>query len=229
MTSHMNMQLHEDLSLHRWPLGAKAGNGPATLDGAASGGSDGDACGPRDGAHAPGTRRARHTRMPRRNRRGLIGMLLSIVVAVVIVIAIFAIYNQLTASASAAQTAVFVRQVAPQITNQYRGNYTGLNNAAAVSSGFIPDNWRNGANIEDPDGTTVTIASANSNANFTITFVGGVPVQTCKAVLGALKTDRTFDRVTVGSNNRNRDAVDTPAEINTQCTGSGGGFVLQFK
>jgi len=167
--------------------------------------------------------------MPRRGRRGLIGMLLSIVVAVVIVIAIFAVYNQLTASASAAQTAVFVRQLAPQITNQYRGNYTGLNNAAAVSSGSVPDNWRNGNMIMDPDGTTVTIAATTSGGSFTITFVGGVPVQTCKAVLGALKSDQIFAAVQFGSAGTPHRNVDTPAKINSECARSAGGnFVLRF-
>ena len=178
---------------------------------------------------APSTGSALRTRMPRRHKRGLIGMLLSIVVAVVIVIAIFAVYNQLTASASAAQTALFVRQLAPQITNQYRGNYTGLDNAAAVSSGSVPDNWRNGNTIKDPDGTTVTIAATTSGGSYTITFAGGVPVQTCKAVLGALKSDRTFAAVQFGSAGTPRRNVDTPAEINTQCARSAGGnFVLRF-
>ena len=176
------------------------------------------------------SRSARRTCMPRRNRRGLIGMLLSIVVAVVIVIAIFAVYNQLTASATAAQTAIFVRQLAPQITNQYRGNYTGLDNAAAISSGFIPDNWRNGNTIKEPNGTTVTIASGGNIGRFKITFAGGVPVQTCKAVLGALKSDGRFHGVGFGSTNRRKNLVDTPAKINSECARSAGGdFIVRFR
>ncbi len=179
---------------------------------------------------ARSTRSARRTCMPRRNRRGLIGMLLSIVVAVVIVIAIFAVYNQLTASASAAQTAVFVRQLAPQISNQYRGTYTGLDNAAAISSGFIPDNWRNGNTITDPNGATVTVASAPNSSRFNITFVGGVPVQTCKAVLGALKSDGRFHAVGFGSTSRRKNLVDTPAKINSECARSAGGdFIVRFR
>ncbi len=176
------------------------------------------------------SRGARRTCMPRRNRRGLIGMLLSIVVAVVIVIAIFAVYNQLTASASAAQTAVFVRQLAPQISNQYRGNYTGLNNAAAVSSGFIPDNWRNGNAIRSPSGARVTIGPLDSGRNFRITFHFGVPVQTCKAVLSALKSDQRFYTLRVGGTSTPRRDVDTPAKINTECAGFGrGDFEPRFR
>ena len=170
----------------------------------------------------------RNGRFPRRHRRGLIGMLLTIVVAVVIIIAVFAAYNQVTASASAAQTAVFVRQLAPQVANEYRGNYDGLTSEAAIRSGFVPDNWHNGTTITDPDGTTVTIASANSNANFTIMIDGGVPSQTCKAVLGALKSDPTFVGVNVGDGSGNPVRAITPADINTECAKTGA-FAVTFR
>ena len=179
--------------------------------------------------HRATGRVARRSRTPRRGRRGLIGMLLSIVVAVVIIIAIFAVYNQLTASASAAQTAVFVRQLAPQISSEYRGAYDGLTKEAAIRSGFIPYNWRNGNTITDPTGATVMIGASTNGRRFLITFDGGVPVQTCKAVLGAFKTDRTFRGVLFGSTNKGRDEVDTAAEINSACGASPrADFVLRF-
>ena len=169
-------------------------------------------------------------RRPRRNRRGLIGMLLSIVVAVVIVIAIFAVYNQLTASANAAQTAIFVRQLAPQIANQYRGNYRGLNNQAAIRSGFVPDNWYSGTTIKDPDGAAVTIATAATpvpaNSTFTVTFGDGVPPQTCKAVLGALKSDPRYVSVKVGAAGAVR--ASTQSDIDTECAKEGD-FVVKFR
>ena len=166
-------------------------------------------------------------RLPRRNRRGLIGMLLTIVVAVVIVIAIFAAYNQVTASSSAAQTAVFVRQLAPQITNQYRGNYAGLTNAAAISSGFVPDNWVvTPSKIDDPNGRDVEIAGTATN--FSITIAGGVPSQTCKAVLGALKSDPTFVGVKVGGGSGNAVRAITQAAINTECAKTGN-FAVTFR
>ena len=200
---------------------------------AVSGGFDADNCGGHAGSmrrvrQTPGRGRLpRHSRTPRRRRRGLIGMLLTIVVAVVIVIAIFAAYNQVTASSSAAQTAIFVRQLAPQITNEYRGNYAGLTNAAAISSGFVPDNWAVSSNaIDDPNGRDVTIAGTATN--FTITIAGGVPSQTCKAVLGALKSDPTFVGVKVGGGAGNAVRATTQAAINTECAKTGN-FVVTFR
>ena len=168
--------------------------------------------------------------MPRRSRRGLIGMLLSIVVAVVIVIAVFAVYNQVTAAANAAQTAVFVRQLAPQISSQYRGDYTGLDNAAAISSGFVPENWRNGTHIVNPDGARVTIRAGGSTVErFVVIFVGGIPVGSCKAVLGALKSDPTFFSVTIGDRNHVRSTIDTAATITAACASSASGdFRVRF-
>ena len=167
--------------------------------------------------------------IPRRGRRGLIGMLLSIVVAVVIVIAIFAVYNQVTAAANAAQTAVFVRQVAPQITSEHRGNYPGLNNAAAVSSGLVPDNWRNGDTIVAPSGARVTF-SPGGGGSFLITFGDGVPTETCKAVLGAIKSDHTLWEVRSGGTTRLADAIKDPSGINGACAGSADAdFVLRFR
>ena len=183
---------------------------------------------------SPGPRRdvkvARRSRTPRRGRRGLIGMLLSIVVAVVIVIAIFSVYNQLTAAANAAQTALFVRQLAPQITSQYRGDYTGLDNAAAISSGFVPDNWRNGDTITDPSGARVTIRAGGSTVErFVVIFVGGIPVGSCKAVLGALKSDPTFFSAMSSGGNHVRSTIDTPATITAACAGSASGdFRVRF-
>ena len=166
---------------------------------------------------------------PRRGRRGLIGMLLSIVVAVVIVIAIFAVYNQVTAAANAAQTAVFVRQVAPQITSEHRGNYPGVNNPAVISSGFVPDNWRNGDTIVSPSGARVTFSSGGGGS-FLITFVAGVPTETCKAVLGAIKSDHTLWEVRSGGTTRLADAIKDPSGINGACAGSADAdFVLRFR
>ena len=166
---------------------------------------------------------------PRRSRRGLIGMLLTIVVAVVIVVAIFAAYNQVTASSTAAQTAVFVRQLAPQITNQYRGNYAGLTNAAAISSGFVPDNWVvTPSKIDDPNGRDVEIAAIENGAKFTITIADGVPSQTCKAVLGALKSDPTFVSAKVGGGSGAAVKATTQAAINTECAKTGN-FVVTFR
>ena len=178
----------------------------------------------------PGCGVARRSRTPRRGRRGLIGMLLSIVVAVVIVIAVFAAYNQVTAAANAAQTAVFVRQLAPQINSQYRGDYTGLDNAAAISSGFVPDNWRNGDTITDPSGAQVTIRAGGSTVErFVVIFVGGIPGGSCKAVLGALKSDPTFFSATIGASNHVRSTIDTPATITAACAGSASGdFKVRF-
>ena len=169
----------------------------------------------------PGGRVARRSRTPRRGRRGLIGMLLSIVVAVVIVIAIFAVYNQLTAAANAAQTALFVRQLAPQISSEYRGDYADLDNAAAISSGFVPDNWRNGNAIRSPDGIAVTVRGSGADSGIhVITFVGGVATGTCKAILGALKSDHQFSAARIGGTLFEHGNLDTPAEINNHCAGS---------
>ena len=181
-----------------------------------------------DGACRQADRRPARRR-PRRSRRGLIGILLSIIVVVAVIIAIFAIYNQVTASANAAQTALFVRQLAPQVTNQYRGDYTGLSEATAISSGFVPDNWRNGNTITDPDGATVTIRGGSRAGRFLITFKDGVPVQTCKAVLGAVKSDPTFINATVGGAAAARSNVDTAGGINTACAKSADGdFIVRF-
>ena len=157
-------------------------------------------------------------------------MLLSIVVAVVIVIAIFGVYNQLTAAANAAQTAVFVRQLVPQITSQYRGDYTGVDAAAAIRSGFVPDNWQSSeSTIKDPNGAAVTIGRGGGG-RLVITFVGGVPIQTCKAVLGALKSDRSFFGLRSGNNNIRRRGIETQDGINTACaTATGGDFKLRFE
>ena len=208
------------------PAGVSGLNARQPVGQAVSGGFAADTC----GGHAGSMRRGRlprRSRTPRRGRRGLIGMLLTIVVAVVIVIAIFAAYNQVTASSSAAQTAVFVRQLAPQITNEYRGNYTGLNNASAISSGFVPDNWVVAADkIDDPNGRDVEISGTATN--FSITIAGGVPSQTCKAVLGALKSDPTFVGVTVGGGQGAAVEARTQAAINTECAKTGA-FVVTFR
>ena len=192
---------------------------------------------PRSASGAGSTRSARSTRgarsigLPRRGRCGLIGMLLSIVVAVVIIVAIFAVYNQVTAAANAAQTAVFVRQLAPQITSQYRGDYTGLDNAAAISSGFVPENWRSGTNIVSPSGAQVTIeVTSGKSGRFIVTFDGGIPVVTCKAVLGALKSDPAFFNATIGGGNHLRSAIATPAAIASACENSASGdFRVRFQ
>ena len=169
-------------------------------------------------------------RMPRRGRRGLIGILLSIVVVVVIIIGVFSVYNQVSATATATQTAVFVRQLAPQITQRYRGDYKGITAKSVIGSGFVPNNWTEGDDkIEDPEGRDVTIAATNADASFTITFVGGVAEETCKAVLGALKSDRTFEKANYNADQEAAD-IDTTAQINTECEKAlVGNFVLQFR
>ena len=54
--------------------------------------------------------------------------------------------------ATATQTAVFVRQLAPQITQRYRGDYTGISAESVIGSGFVPANWTEGDDkIEDPE------------------------------------------------------------------------------
>ena len=178
------------------------------------------------------THSARSTRVSRRGRRGLIGMLLSIVVAVVIVIAIFAVYNQVTAAANAAQTAVFVRQLVAQIISQYRGDYTGLDPAAAISSGFVPDNWHDGQRIRSPEGAQVTFdVFGDENARFVLTFEDGVASATCKAVLGAVRSDPRLLSVTVGAAGiKEPDVIDTVGKINTVCAQSGDfDFRLRFR
>ena len=218
----------------------KYGRFPAGENGAVSAfDADGDPahdCGGAGGApcagHGPGwPRHARRGRHPRRHRRGLIGVLLSIIVLVLFIIGIFAVYNQITASATAANTAIFIRQLAPQVTQFYRGNYSGINARAVIGAGFVPANWqRDGSNIEDPEGRNVLIAAASGNARFTITFASGVAEETCKAVLGALKTDRTFVSVRINALLRNRGAVDTPQEIQTACQAADPTtFVLTFR
>ena len=181
---------------------------------------------PASGAAIPARRRH-----PRRNRRGLIGVLLAVVVTVIIIIGIFAVYNNVNTSVQSAQTATFVRQLVPQATRFYRGDFTGFDATRAIRSGWVPEDWQSSDTaIEDPRGNDVAIASANSNRSFTMTFDDGVTTETCESVLSALKSEPRFEKVTIDGTGKDEDAVDTPAEIATACADAeDNDFVLQFK
>ena len=170
---------------------------------------------------------------PGRCRRGLIGMLLTIVIAAVIIIIVFAVYNQVTATVNAAQTALFVRQLSTRITQTYRGDYTDLTDRAVIGAGFVPETWlRDAETIEGPEGNSVRILSNTSDySSYFILLSPGVSLETCKAVLSALRTDRTFDSFAVkGGPYTDAAEAATPEAILSECqTMSGSAFWLEFR
>jgi prepilin-type N-terminal cleavage/methylation domain-containing protein len=82
-----------------------------------------------------------------------------------------------------------------EIFSLQRGNYTGLGNATIINSGGIPPLMSvSGTTIRSKWGT-VTIAPANSNTQYTITY-NTVPQDACSTLVA--KTFRTWTLVTIG-------------------------------
>ena len=169
-------------------------------------------------------------RMPRRSRRGLVGTLLSIVVGVAIIIGIFSVYNQVTATATAANTSIFIRQLTPQIMARYKGSYVGINAEKMIQAGFVPTTWQKAEDsIEDPRGNNVTIAPGTGNNSFVITFEGGVLEEACEAVLNATLDDTTLSAVQIRKATVAFAARDTVNDIATACNDADADdFVLEF-
>lgn len=99
-------------------------------------------------------------------------------------------FNQQNAGLKATQTADGISSMLVGVKERYGslGSYSAVSNSSVIANTLVPSNFpTNGATITTPFGSnsTVTLASADSGATFTLT-VTGLPTSACAVIVSRM-------------------------------------------
>lgn len=137
------------------------------------------------------------TRIARRAQRGLtlVETGFALFIGAVALLGGTIAYNQQTSGLKATQTADGISSMLVGVKDRYGslGSYSAVTNTSVIANTLVPSNFPvNGTTITTPFGSnsTVTLASADSGATFTLT-VTGLPTSACSVILSRMDSNAT--------------------------------------